>query len=630
MNHLSKLQDLFPCGLVGPIVLLVLGTVVFNAVTSRPFIVPTTNPLSLRRLLPNDARVCSPQSSRYTSRTHNDDEFASNKSARHSISLDLAVERQVAMRHEPPVSTLTWFYLPENEKQKEQQDLDLTEVARIFECRAQKIIQANPWLNGKETGSGNLVYDEVVIADNKSSNTVSAIVNVISKGDFNYVDITTHPAELYENIVEYTQLQSHKNVWKVTLLPGKEVKVGNNKYKRHASFALVLTMSHNVADAHTFYQIYDMLTKASPNDANIRTLDMRTPAESDTLAKDMLGSAAWDFVHGPMINVKGALGMMDKMIWNRQGKSLWLEVDTEAMANAKETSLVRCKEDTIAGSSNLTSRNNFVSTNDVLSSWFFSSADCGIGLVCTNYRGKLPGHSSELGRNYWGARLYTPEQFQTAAGIRQGMQSAAASETNYESRPTLTTQLKILQQPLSITSSWTRTTKRSNTDNDTLLFPVDLHLPLYDFATYCPSNFCVLRSWNISPSRIGIYVAGDARLVDRIEHKMPAFLAPLDVTPLNLREPVCPMILTRENALWKAQRMNRIEHKMPAFLAPLDVTPLNLREPVCPMILTRENALWKAQRMNKTKISKLCDRELEQPKNQHCSRNRLHFCEWPG
>jgi hypothetical protein len=118
----------------------------------------------------------------------------------------------------------------------------------------------------------------------------------------------------------------------------------------------------------------------------------------------------------------------------------------------------------------------------------------------------------------------TPDQFEDPFCVREQIQRPTASESAF---PKLAVEL-LNPKPLGIVSSWTIPS------DVTPQFNPKGHWPLYDFATHCPANFVVLRTWWIQrptrrrpAGRIGVYVAGDANwLVEPLEfnEKIPSFL----------------------------------------------------------------------------------------------------------
>ena len=72
--------------------------------------------------------------------------------------------------------------------------------------------------------------------------------------------------------------------------------------------------------------------------------------------------------------------------------------------------------------SDATSGVPWVSSNDVLTSWFLRQGGYSYGFMAINLRRKLAGLTDESAGNYEGAIQFWPEEFRQAAGIRRSLQ----------------------------------------------------------------------------------------------------------------------------------------------------------------------------------------------------------------
>jgi hypothetical protein len=374
-----------------------------------------------------------------------------------TIHLELAIEQELLTRCEPPISTLTWFHG------------DHHKMAKCLRERSRNILLANPWLSGRMTHNC-LEYNRITAPTDDDSTVQHLRESPIS-------DRSTPLDQLYKHAHSYTELNEHEGpLWRITLVSGRD----------QQQFALIFCISHMVADSHVFYHLYNMLLGSSP----IVALDMAAVESSDEKARDLLGKKAWEFQNSSVQLVKGALGMVDKLLFQRPTTALWMEVDPNEIENIKRKQ---------------SSASVLVSTNDILTSWFFQTTGCQVGLMCTNYRGKLQGHHTNLGRNYWGAYVYAPKDYASPIQLRQsrGRPSQLPSAWNFLSNGSM-----------AIASSWTMFSDQEDIHPK---FKPQAHVPLFDFATYCPSNFCVMRTFSIKNGRTGVYLAGDARLLNDVD-----------------------------------------------------------------------------------------------------------------
>merc|ERR1712232_642614 len=66
---------------------------------------------------------------------------------------------------------------------------------------------------------------------------------------------------------------------------------------------------------------------------------------------------------------------------------------------------------------------DWVSTNDVLTSWFFNISECTTGWMCINFRNRVPGLTDENAGNFEGLMPYWPEECDTPSKIRQSLKT---------------------------------------------------------------------------------------------------------------------------------------------------------------------------------------------------------------
>ncbi len=489
------------------------------------------------------------------------------------IPLDLEMERQLQRRREPPIATLTWFALEDHETSQT--------AVQFLQERANQIVLANPWLQSGRIerrgveGDSDLVFTTLLQAPPKLEiATTTDAQRLVQNGNDCPVN-----GPVYQVTLSYTTLDERKGpLWRITVVPA------------YGCFGLILSVSHLVADIHVYYKLYDMLTSL---DQDIGTLDLGVPlveesdgtlSSSDELAQFHVGGPrVWNLIHSPWLLVKGALGIVERTIWRpladgpfkiykqyddlgnlvstfrrkqpQRGVEYWFEVDEEELLQIKRLLILEKEEEESTfrytidwdeldgrdqwgekdGTPPLISADTtqsqtairdpyYVSTNDVLSAWFFQMTRCRMGLICCNYRGKLKGHHEYLGRNYWGTYALASDQYASPFDIREQILRPMASVEHF---PKLAAQL-LWPEPLAVISSWTVSSTAVP------FFPTLEHWPLYDFASYCPANFVVMRTWWIQrpqknkSGRVGVYVAGDPNcLVEPMEFwgSKPSFLS---------------------------------------------------------------------------------------------------------
>ena len=71
----------------------------------------------------------------------------------------------------------------------------------------------------------------------------------------------------------------------------------------------------------------------------------------------------------------------------------------------------------------------FVSTNDVVMSWFFQTSCCDHAFMTINFRNRLKGHSNLHAGNYFNHLLFQQEDVASAALIRRAVQTCRRAVT---------------------------------------------------------------------------------------------------------------------------------------------------------------------------------------------------------
>ena len=431
------------------------------------------------------------------------------------IPLDTAMEVNLCARQEPPIATLTWFGLDDTHNQNS------NDIVKALRQKTLKVLQHNPWSTGSVSGCDPfsvLVRQQPAQLEYQSPDKndrdelmPKVFCRVKLEQDKDQLSLSTPVSDLYTLTAPYTTLDpTNGPLCRLTVL--EQESDSNNHH-----LAIIFTLSHAVADMTAYYTLLDMMLssqhKAEP-------LSMEAIPAADDQARQALGGPTFDLAHHVLANlVKGARGLVDRIITGRPGKAQWYRVDADAMAKAKKQAL---SDDDCPTSI------RFVSTNDVLTSHFFRTCGADLGLLCANYRSTVLKTQSPLGRNRWGTLVYrTPEEATKPWKIRQSLKQWQ--------NDTLAQHLgNVLPSPLAfafnndrvaVASSWVQTDPPWDLAGKQRTFMA--HVPLYDFASYAPSGFCVMRTFTSRRNETAVYVAGDATMVEQFQSRLPPFLRPL-------------------------------------------------------------------------------------------------------
>jgi hypothetical protein len=464
-----------------------------------------------------------------------------NRRRHKTIPLQLDTERELWQRREPPIETLTWFrqgtkrsgHTDGDDESNNNKSSAAKSIIEFWRERAQQIVEMNPWLAGRVI-QGTLDRNNVSLFD------LACPVIMYDDDDetFRYdegrhfvhvmppdssIERYTPVETLYEGTREHCAPASggscdSDSLWRVTVIPCRQ------QPERYV--ALVCTLSHLVGDISVFYKLLGMLCGTDA----IAALDMLSMVHLQHQRRQRTSV----FQNPLVTNVKGAMGAVERILFRRIGKECWFLVQQEAMEATKQQE------------SNNDTDIPFVSTNDVLTSWFFQATRCTVGLLCVDYRGQLVRQSqntdkSLLGRNCWDTVAFQGTSI-SAAQIRKSL-SLDSKQPNHapmnDAPPTRGMISSIADAAdfwwrgsICIATSWTRSSGRKDFSFHTIgrnhHCKEELHWPLYDFASYVPANFCTLRTFTPSVGSVGVYVGGDARMVDQLLlPTVPAFLVPI-------------------------------------------------------------------------------------------------------
>ena len=254
---------------------------------------------------------------------------------------------------EPPLSTLTWFRG------------DHSKANSILKARIQEILMRNPWLGGRIILHTN---GKVYLLFPKSNGSVSLDENHLDHVSPNISPISRHDDPCSDQFSKATRIyrlskkEEKECLWRISIIP---CRTEPDQY-----FAVIMSMSHVIGDGHTFYFIHRMLFS---ND-DIPSLIVERIKTSPQQQAELLGEAEFYFKQsfGFIFNTMGGF-LYQRCIAPRFGQrieSYYFQVDNQVMEQQK-------LEDAKAG------KVPFVSTNDVIVSWFFRTCNCKQSLMTT-------------------------------------------------------------------------------------------------------------------------------------------------------------------------------------------------------------------------------------------------------
>jgi len=377
----------------------------------------------------------------------------------------LKLEEMLHTRDDPPISTLTWFRG------------DYTQAASILQRRVRLIMVKNPWLAGrvvKRRGKLILEYskqqtekmdDHVVILDPQDS-PVSRSTPIESLGRlFRSISLKNGPNE---------------PLFRVSIVPCRT--------NPQTIFCVILSLSHIVGDGATFYKIHNMLCTIEEDVIVSLTVERIATTEQEQAAA--MGQEEYDFStsRGLLINLLSGLLRVKTM--GPAPKSQIVLVNDAKMQEAKKRAAIQA---------NLP----FVSTNDVLTSWFLQNTNTTFGFMNVNFRNRIPGHSELYAGNYENQIFYRRKDSATPGLVRKSLSTLQRTVT-LGGMPTF---WETLQSSHAVVSNWSSFAK----PNVILGCTEDLHIPLYDVAGLVPYSLAVLVIFRSGPRGLALYMIGQAK-----------------------------------------------------------------------------------------------------------------------
>ena len=237
-------------------------------------------------------------------------------------------------------------------------------------------------------------------------------------------------------------------------------------------FAVVASMSHVACDGSTFYQIYNMLLHGHDITALDPTrIDLQRKRQEEKMGKDvtnLLSSAGF---------ILAALrGILSTKVLGYFTRRYEVQTKVHLVSNDIIEELKRDKDDDIP----------FVSTNDILTSWFLTNCACRHGMMAVNLRGRLEGYDDSLAGNYENLIYYrSPEDCASPSLIRKSIKPLKRTVTTATPIDGWT---RLARDDFSIITNWATFAS----DDAKGIFGLKGckaigHLPVYDLKNCVPS-----------------------------------------------------------------------------------------------------------------------------------------------
>ncbi len=339
----------------------------------------------------------------------------------------------------------------------------------LLKARVEEILKENLWLSSELTyqtiqGTKHLValhskvyaeqilqkcYQEVIATDNS---TKLGDLNDSCAWDSINEMLQPYTVETGTNCINHPE----KPLFKITVIkimdPADKKKVNKT--------ALVVSLSHVLGDGHTFYRLYSFLDFRTPVTPLIAT---RSVDFMEKL-KALQGEGLSKYCEGlPFL-----MGLLSTILLSQKPSATLLSINKTRIEETKKTMLLLASENQLHGNSV-----QFLSTNDLLTSWCMSLVKSSFGIMAVNLRNRLTGFTDAHAGNYETCMFLPRDDYRSPVTIRQ---SSLTGQFRASQFPSI---FQSLEYNISCVSNWSSFYHH-------LQFPEDLHirhlvhLPLMD------------------------------------------------------------------------------------------------------------------------------------------------------
>jgi hypothetical protein len=306
-------------------------------------------------------------------------------------------------------------------------------LAHYLKGKVAEIEAANPWVRGKLIRTGllevSLTYPTATDGDGDGNSAVHP------SSSFYFVEdetlTPTLPFDALQDCVqkyvvpsgaELVDNASNAPLFKVTLVVTSP-----------SSVAVVVSLSHMVADGFTFYEVYKMLSM----DGEIKALTAAREYQFESWISSIgKGGAQFIFSAGSIAR------LVSNILLKEVEVGINSEINLEHIASLKAE---YSKHHSSAGGA------TYISTNDILTSWFLRRTSCDIGFMAVNFRNRCPLVTDTHAGNYEGLIVYQKDDFASPELIRHSVLSPDFSRQVTGPFPSF---LGTLKAKLTNCSSW--------------------------------------------------------------------------------------------------------------------------------------------------------------------------------
>ena len=317
---------------------------------------------------------------------------SSSSSSASATSLELTIDEKTRLYTFSPASAITFF--------------DGSPPIDFLQARVHEILVCNPYLTLRLRRPSVFSWDVLAVYDtNPEKWCIADYFDVVR--DSSISPSTPYP-DLMQRVNKHQTKASSKCVnrnevvFKVTLIEISSV-----------SYAVMVSLNHMIGDGYTFYKLSSMLSRGvTPTSLDpVRNHSFQQEAEA------LLCPHFMAMLRHPLVLV----GFLYNTFMYSPRKPYVCVVDTPFVEREKMKYAQGQKEQSLAPAQGDDQRPSFISTNDIITSWYVRFSKCAYAGMIVNFRNRLQGYTDAMCGNYARAVLHCAADVQQPQGIRESL-----------------------------------------------------------------------------------------------------------------------------------------------------------------------------------------------------------------
>ncbi|QSZ42667.1 hypothetical protein GJV85_11280 [Sulfurimonas aquatica] len=358
----------------------------------------------------------------------------------------LEFESEAIAQHNSGITTITFFRG------------SLVDVAPIILEKFNELIRSNPWLAGKLERKNKKERLELWYSEDVSEELSSKLfhlnpqgVSVNSKMSYAELGIAADSCILPN---AKKTVNRDKPLTSLTLIA--------DSLEPESAFAMIFSLSHNIADGHTYYSILNMLSK----DAPMESLNVTRKNEATPKMIGAVGEKEYKYFKG----VAHFINIFRGIIFGKKIQAFAFYIDELKIDEIKSQEKKKIE---------------YVSTNDILSSSFANLVNARVSMMAINYRGKLSGLEEKDAGNYEGIVMHDKDNYKDAASVRASLKGGSPYIGLRKPLPSF---IEGIFCQMSLITNWASFSKEIIIDNCEEI----LHLPLGRASGMMPYEIAII------------------------------------------------------------------------------------------------------------------------------------------